>query len=261
MEEKDKKIIDYFYFLNKHNRINASYLFCGSNLGLVLDIVKLINCTKDEYFCDNCDDCIKINKRIHPDIFIVDSAKTTIKIETVREAQKFLYFKNFQSKFKALIINNAHLFTDAASNAFLKTLEELPPNSMIMLVSSRADLMLPTILSRCRKIYMPYHQENNSFSYADVSEFIKNRNIDIRDRKSLSVFMANLIFIMRDYINFKIYKDRRNLINKGSYEIITDLNYSLSESQRILDDLLKVYAAIDNVNVNLACNLLKLTFS
>ena len=260
MEEKDKKIIDYFYFLNKHNRINASYFFCGNNPELVLDIVKLANCTESEYFCDNCGDCIKINKRIHPDIFVVDNGKGTIKIETIREAQKFLYLKSFQSKVKALIINNAHLFTEAASNAFLKTLEESPPNSMIMLISSRPDLMLPTILSRCRKIYMPYHGENKSFSYTTILEFIRSRNINIRDRKSLSVFMTGLIFIMREYINFRIYVNAENLINKDSYEIITALEYSLSESQIILDDLLRIYAAIDNVNVNLACNLLRLIF-
>ena len=260
MEEKDKKIIDYFYFLNKHNRINASYFFCGNNPELVLDIVKLANCTESEYFCDNCDDCIKINKRIHPDVFIIDSDKSNIKIETVREAQKFLYFKNFQSRFKALIINNAHLFTEAASNAFLKTLEEAPSSSMVILISWRPDLMLPTILSRCKKIYMPYREENKSFSSTDVLEFIRKKNIDIHGRKALSVFMTNLISVMRDYVNFRIYSSTENLINKNSYEIITTLDYSLSDSQRILDDLLRIYAAIDNVNVNLACNLLRLTF-
>jgi len=260
MEDKNKEIIDYFYFLNKHNRINASYFFCGNNLELVLDIVKLVNCTESEYFCDNCDNCIKISRRIHPDILIVDSDKSNIKIETVREVQKFLHFKNFQSRFKALIINNAHLFTEAASNAFLKTLEESPSNSMIILVSRRPDLMLPTILSRCKKIYIPYHEENKGFSFTDILEFIKKKEINMRDRKSLSVFVANLISVMRDYISFRIYTSTENLINKGSYEIITTLDYSLSEGQRILDDLLRIYAAIDNVNVNLACNLLKLTF-
>ena len=263
MEKANKKIkiIDYFYVLNKHNRVNASYFFCGSNLELVLDIVKLINCTEDEYFCDNCDDCIKINKRIHPDIFIIDNSKSNIKIETVREAREFLYFKNFQSKVKALVVNNAHLFTEAASNAFLKTLEEPPSGSMIMLISPRVDLMLPTIISRCRKIYLPYNEKNKTILHSDILEFVRNKNINIRDRKSLSVFMTNLIFIMRDYINFRIYASTDNLINKDSYEIISALDYSLSDSQRILDDLLRVYDAIDNVNINLACNLLKLTFN
>ena len=260
MGKENKKIIDYFYYLNKHNRINASYLFCGGGLETVLDIVKLANCTEEEYFCDNCDDCVKINKRIHPDVFIVDNGRDTIKIDTIREAQKFLHFKNFQSRVKTLIINNAHMFTEAASNAFLKTLEEPPGSSMIMLISSRPDLILPTILSRCRKIYMSHYEKNEGVLSPKVVEFVKNRNVNIYDRKSLSAFMADLIFVMRDYMNFKICANAENLINKNNYEIIGMLDYSLSESRKILDDLLKIYSAIDNVNVNLACNLLEMAF-
>ncbi len=260
MEEKDKKLIDYFYSLNKHGRIYSSYLFAWNNLGLVLDIAKLINCTESPYFCNVCDDCLKIDRRTHPDVFILDDEKSSIKIEAIREIQKFLSLKSFQSKAKVVIINYAHLLTEAASNAFLKTLEEPPRRCAIMLVSSRTDLMLPTILSRCRKIYLPHRERKPGVLSRKAVEFITNGNLEIKGRQLLSSFIPQLVFIMRDYISFKIYGNAKNFINRESQNLVSSLPYSYNRSVKILEEILTVYSAVSDVNVNLACNLLKLTF-
>ncbi len=258
---RKETIIDYFYHLAKHNRLCSSYLFVGDNLNLALDVSKLINCSFSDYFCDACDDCLRINTQTHPDLFIINFPKKMIKIEFIRQSQRFLYCKSFQAKIKVLIINYAHLLTLEAGNAFLKLLEEPPQNCLIILLSERTDLMLPTILSRCRKIYLPHIEKKVNIVYDDVIDFIRNKRIYVSDRESLSAFILQLITLMREYIVYRLLGDTKNLIDKDSCKILEFFPYRINEAQRILEEILKIYRAIDNININLACNLLSLSFS
>jgi DNA polymerase III delta prime subunit len=260
MQEKKKKIINYFSLLKKYRRLGPSYLFIGEGIELVLDVVKILNCSKLDNFCDFCDDCQKIGARNHPDVFFMDSP-TTIKIEVVREAQKFLSLKSFQAPLKNIIVNNAHKLTLEAASAFLKTLEEPVDNSFIVLISSRPDLMLPTIISRCRKIYMQAKVESASLAKSELIDFLKAKNIYISDRQHLSVFLLQLISLMRDYLAFYIHRDRARLIDAGNYEIILSLKYTFKDAIEKLEAILKIYTAISNININLACNLLRIKFS
>lgn len=75
-----------------------------------------------------------------------------IKISQIREVQNFLSYKSYHGGFKSVIINEAEKMNHEAQNCFLKTLEEPKGNTVLFLVTSRPDMMLPTIFSRCQVI-------------------------------------------------------------------------------------------------------------
>ncbi len=83
-----------------------------------------------------------------------------IVIKQVRAAQDFLSLKAVGEGRKVLIVDGAHLLNEESANAFLKTLEEPPDNSHVVLITSRASSLLPTILSRCRSVsFQPLKEE------------------------------------------------------------------------------------------------------
>ncbi|MCD6583149.1 MAG: hypothetical protein J7K71_00455, partial [Candidatus Omnitrophica bacterium] len=217
-----KKVLDYFSLLKRNNLVSSSYLFVGSNLlSLSLDIAKLINCPNSDYFCNRCESCKEFEKSISCDIFCVDEPYT-IKIENIRVAQQFLARKSTNLLKKVLVVNNVHNLTEEASNAFLKSLEEPPKDSLIILTSSRVDMILPTILSRCKRIYFPMIEEA-SFLYS--KEVLRNFLVDgnlpaFKSREEARNFFSDVIVFLRDYMIFGIIKNRNLLINSRSYEII-----------------------------------------
>lgn len=141
--------------------VSHSYLFSGPDgIGKKLvanEFAKLINCqTGDSLNSDSCDcsSCSKIDKGIHPDVIYVQfEGVKSIKVEQVREGvEERLFLKSFEGKYKIVIVDEAHRMSNGAQNAFLKTLEEPPPNSVIILITSNPDSLLPTIRSRCQLI-------------------------------------------------------------------------------------------------------------
>lgn len=138
-------------------RLAGAYLFIGpEGIGKSLTaraLAKALNCLKNnDDSCDSCISCLKIDKNEHPDIHIIDAEYSEIKIEYIRQLQKEINYRPYEGKKKVFIINNAHNLNIEASNAFLKTLEEPPKNSIIILVTDKPGLLAKTILSRCQII-------------------------------------------------------------------------------------------------------------
>jgi hypothetical protein len=90
----------------------------------------------------------------HPDLLLIEPA-ASIGITTIRGLQKKLALKPYSSPLKAVLINQARKLTIPAQNALLKTLEEPPAKSLIILTTAKADFLLPTIVSRCQLINLP----------------------------------------------------------------------------------------------------------
>ncbi len=119
--------------------------------------------------CGRCGSCTRVAKRNHPDVTWVmpedelvrrgiagrsDFAHTPsrdIRIEQVRQLQERLAFRALESRYKLTLIITAHAMNPPAQNALLKTLEEPPRNTVLVLVSSAPDKLLPTIRSRCAR--------------------------------------------------------------------------------------------------------------
>ncbi len=105
--------------------------------------------------CDKCPSCKKIDKGNHPDVFIIgpEGDGDQITVSSVRQLQESLSYKPFEGSWKVAIIDNADKLNKSAANAFLQTLEEPSLQSILILISSRPDVLLPTIRSRCQGIH------------------------------------------------------------------------------------------------------------
>jgi DNA polymerase-3 subunit delta' len=165
----------------KRNRLAHAYLFSGEDgIGkklAAINLAKALNCQKyqntllvksneinkksyhtshtthDEIdCCDECPSCMKIHKLSHPDVFFITGTNGQIKVDAIRKLIEALAYKAFEGKWKIVIIDEADTLNQSAVNAFLKTLEEPPEQSLIILISSRPELLPETILSRCHRI-------------------------------------------------------------------------------------------------------------
>ncbi len=104
--------------------------------------------------CDNCPQCTKIDKGNHPDMFMIapEGDGGQITVSAIRELQESLSYKPFEGIWKIAVIDNADRLNQSAANAFLQTLEEPSSQSILILISSRPEMILPTIRSRCQRI-------------------------------------------------------------------------------------------------------------
>lgn len=142
-----------------HGRLHHAYLFVGmEGVGkktIALGLTKAIHCsaaTGD--FCGECPDCARIQASNHPDVRIIEplAGKKEISIQQIRELEKELNFRSFSGKKKIAIVDPATLMNLSAQNALLKTLEEPPQDSVLILIASNGGALLPTLRSRCLRI-------------------------------------------------------------------------------------------------------------
>lgn len=113
-----------------------------------------LNClsSNEQAPCGECPACKKVLRCGHPDIHFatVPDNKTVIGVSEIREAIHHLQYAPFEGNFRILIVENAEKLTDEAQNALLKTLEEPPSKSIIILVTPLFGALIPTVVSRCR---------------------------------------------------------------------------------------------------------------
>ena len=137
-------------------RVSHSYLFCGTRgsgkTTTARVLSKAVNCLDPQEGdpCDQCAICVSINEGRNLDIIELDAASNR-GVEEIREIRDKVHFQPAQNRRKVYIIDEAHMLTREASNAFLKTLEEPPAHVIFILCTTEADRILPTILSRCQR--------------------------------------------------------------------------------------------------------------
>jgi DNA polymerase-3 subunit delta' len=140
-------------------RLHHAYLFVGpEGVGkrtIAMALTKAIHCqngTTD--FCGECVNCARIAGGNHPDVRAVVplSDKKEIGIPQIREIERDLGYRSFTGKRKIVIIDPATLLNIAAQNALLKTLEEPPQESLIILIATSVGALLPTLRSRCLRL-------------------------------------------------------------------------------------------------------------
>jgi DNA polymerase III subunit delta' len=103
--------------------------------------------------CGTCASCTRIARGVHADVFLVEPGDSgTIKVDQVREAIDRTAYRPFEGKRRVVIIEEADALVPEAQNALLKTLEEPPPASVFVLVTTRPDMLLPTVRSRCQRL-------------------------------------------------------------------------------------------------------------
>ena len=176
----------------KQGRVSHSYLFCGprgsGKTTTARIIAKAVNCldTPDGDPCNACANCVSINRGQFMDIIELDAASNR-GIDEIRDIREKVNFAPAQGMRKVYIIDEAHMLTDAASNAFLKTLEEPPPHVIFILCTTEVHKILPTIISRCQR-----------FDFRRIaSDLIYGRLADIAEAEGVSVEPEALRLVAR----------------------------------------------------------------
>ena len=154
------QILKQLYHAIASNRVAGAYLFVGvANVGketVALNFAKSINCrTSDEGACGTCLSCRKADDGNHPDLQIIRPSGAWIKIDQIRELQKRIIYRPLEGVRKVYILTEAERMNLEAANCLLKTLEEPPADSILILLTTNLDALLPTIRSRCQII--PFH--------------------------------------------------------------------------------------------------------
>lgn len=146
-------------------RLGHAYLFSGDQLeeleSLARTLAKTLNCHNPVLqngeavdCCDTCPSCVKINNDVHADIHWArpESRSRVVTIDQVRELMREIQLKPAEARFKVAILAGADRLNVQAANAFLKTLEEPPARSVLVLLSTEPSRILETILSRCLRV-------------------------------------------------------------------------------------------------------------
>ena len=142
------------------NRVVHSYLFWGNEgIGkkyVALQFAKALNCLDNGWekgdACDRCLSCKKIDQQIHPDVLLIEPEGQTLKVDQVREMHKDLAYRPYEGRRRVVILSAADRMAPQMSNTLLKTLEEPPLHTILILIANHTRGMLPTILSRCQSI-------------------------------------------------------------------------------------------------------------
>jgi DNA polymerase-3 subunit delta' len=143
-----------------------SLLFAGpAGIGkrlTALAVAQALNCTQGSTFkvqgsaadaCGTCPACTRIARGVHPDVLFVGPGDSgAIKIDQVRDIVDRAQYRPFEGRRRVVVIDEADALVHPAQNALLKTLEEPTPSSVFILVTSRPDMLLPTVLSRCPQL-------------------------------------------------------------------------------------------------------------
>jgi len=122
---------------------------------LALAFAAWVYCTnRGDDSCGECAGCRQVAAQSHPDLRLVTipSGKKEIGVEQARDLKRWITLRSAQGNTKIAILLDAEMLTLAAQNALLKTLEEPPAGSMLMVVANNADAMLATVRSRCQRI-------------------------------------------------------------------------------------------------------------
>jgi DNA polymerase-3 subunit delta' len=154
-------------------RVYPAYLFTGmEGIGkrlVALNMAKALNCPDGEGdACDNCPVCQRMDKGVHPDLLQINPTGEVIKIGQIRELQRSLAFKPYEARWRVVIVDGAERMTRETANAFLKTLEEPPQSTTIILIATAREGLPPTVLSRCQRVtFNPLSEEEVQKVLAD----------------------------------------------------------------------------------------------
>lgn len=156
-------------------RLHHAYLFLGpegvGKRAVAIAFAKAIHCTElANDFCGDCADCSRIADGNHPDVRVIEplAGKKEISIQQIRDLQRELSYRSFTGMRKIAIVDPATLMNASGQNALLKTLEEPPQDSLIILIAANVGGLLPTLRSRCLQLtFAP-------LARTEVAEFLKS---------------------------------------------------------------------------------------
>lgn len=221
-----QKILEFLKRSIQTKQLAHAYLFIGpANLGKKTAAQELIKMLGGQ----------EIEKEIHPDILIVEpemiekkgiKKEAEISIDQVRQIQHQLSLCPYQAPYKIALINQAERMTREAANALLKTLEEPTQKTILILISSQPQLLLPTIISRCQII---------KFLPVPLAEIEKSLPSSSKEIIRLSAGRPGLV--IRYLTKPQLLQEQKQIINRLEHLIQTDINQRYQYAEEIAKDV------------------------
>lgn len=240
-----KKIPNAFLFTGNENtsRKKAAFFFA-----------KGCNCLNaDQVVCSSCRSCRKIDLKSHPDILCInlENGKKKISISQIRKMGLAISSKPNEAQFRMVLISNADLMNTQAQNALLKIVEEPPEKTFFILIANKVSLLLPTIVSRCRKIrFKPLPDKLiekyliNKFKVDRQTAAIVSKTADSRIEKAMMYLNLNQDDKAKkvDWIKRRKYflDTLADMIQSSSISKALMLSQTLSLDPGLMDDTIAI---------------------
>ena len=241
----------------KSGKLAHAYLFCGprgvGKTTCARIFAKAINCehpNEDGEACNECESCRAFNEQRSFNIFELDAASNN-GVDQIKTLMEQTRIPPQVGKYKVFIIDEVHMLSAAAFNAFLKTLEEPPSHVIFILATTEKHKILPTILSRCQ-IYdfermtvpntinhLKMVAEKEGIKYEEQALAVIAEKADGGMRDALSIFDQAASFCQGDITYKKVIEDL-NVLDSDNYFRIVDLalENKVSEMMLVLDGIL-----------------------
>lgn len=187
----------------KNNRIAHAYLFSGTRgtgkTSTAKIFAKAVNCLnlQEGEPCNECDICKKINSGTLMDVIELDAASNN-GVDKIREITEDVNYPPSEAKYKVYIMDEVHMLSQGAVNAFLKTLEEPPKNVIFILATTDPQKLPITILSRCQRF--DFKRIKNKDVFERLRLIVKEQGV-FADDKSLSLIARMCDGAMRDALS------------------------------------------------------------
>ena len=241
------------------DRIGHAYLFCGTRgtgkTTVAKIFAKAVNCEHpvDGSPCGECAMCKSIAAGTSMNVIEIDAASNN-GVDNIREIREEVTYRPTEGKYKVYIIDEVHMLSASAFNAFLKTLEEPPRHAIFILATTEKHKILPTILSRCQ-IYdfnrISVEDTVNHLSYVASKEAITAEpealnvialKADGGMRDALSIF-DQVVSFTGGNITYKSVIDNLNVLDYEYYFRLTDcfLENKVSDALLLFNDILNSF--------------------
>lgn len=164
------------------NQLSHAYIFTGprgtGKTSMAKIFAKALTCLnpKDGICCDECTNCLSFNE--NPDIIEIDAASNN-GVDEIREIRNNVKLVPTMSKYKIYIVDEVHMLSNSAWNAFLKTLEEPPSHVIFIFATTEINKVPITVLSRCQRF--DFHKIVKEDIDMHIKKIAKKENIDISD--------------------------------------------------------------------------------
>lgn len=218
----------------KNNQLAHAFLFCGprgvGKTTCARILAKTINCenrTPDGEACNQCPSCVSFNRGTSLNIHELDAASNN-SVDDIRQLVEQVRFAPQAGKYKVYIVDEVHMLSASAFNAFLKTLEEPPPYAIFILATTEKHKILPTILSRCQ--IFDFKRITNADTAAHLKEIAEKENIKTENaalhliarksegcmRDSLSLF-DKIVSFTNGEVTYKNTLTHLNILDEDYY--------------------------------------------
>ena len=188
----------------KNNQLAHAFLFCGprgvGKTTCARILAKTINCetrTKDGEACNSCNSCVSFDAGTSLNIHELDAASNN-SVDDIRNLVEQVRFAPQAGKYKVYIVDEVHMLSSSAFNAFLKTLEEPPPYAIFILATTEKHKILPTILSRCQ--IFDFKRITNNDTVEHLQEICEKESITA-EKTALHVIAQKSEGCMRDSLS------------------------------------------------------------